>query len=304
MGALRITPKMLAERSLRHIQTQARKLMDLQEQLATGCRVNRPSDDPINARLAVNTRGVIQKNTQYVENIAFVTPNVVETDMAIVTVMDAFNRSWELTLQAVNGTNQQGQIDQIAVELNQLLESILDSANHESNNRYIFGGTKTSQPPYVETRNAVGEIVSVAYQGNTDDVLVKVSDTVNLKYNEPGPDVFDTDQDIFQLLIAIRDELRAGNTNNVQQVRLAEMDQGREQLLTALARVGSVQNRMDRVSLEHTDFNIHLHRRLSDAIDADFAELITDFNAQSNAYEAALNAAARAMAPSLMDYVR
>ena len=46
-----------------------------------------------------------------------------------------------------------------------------------------------------------------------------------------------------------------------------------------------------------------MQTQLSDAIDADYAEVITELNAQTNAFQAALSAAARAILPSLLDYV-
>ena len=52
MPAMRVTTQLLVDRSVRNINNQTNRLLTLQEQLATGLRVNRPSDDPIDARRA------------------------------------------------------------------------------------------------------------------------------------------------------------------------------------------------------------------------------------------------------------
>ena len=147
MGAMRVTTRLLIDRSLRHINLQSSRILDLQEQLATGLRVNRPADDPIAARRAVNTRSWLEKNEQYLANITFVTPVVEETNSSIETALSYFNRAWELTVQGSNGTYSQTQLDNIALEINQTLEGIFNTANHETNGRYIFAGTRTSAPP-------------------------------------------------------------------------------------------------------------------------------------------------------------
>jgi flagellar hook-associated protein 3 FlgL len=115
--------------------------------------------------------------------------------------------------------------------------------------------------------------------------------------------VFQSSQDIFQTLIGIRDDLLAGDQSSLQNARLTELDVAREQFSQAQSRVGAVQNRLDRTELEIEDFQVQLQELLSDSIDADFAEVLINLNAQSNAFQAALSAAARAIQPSLLDFI-
>ena len=56
MGASRITQRLMVDRVLRNLNRQSREILKLQEQLATGQRVNRPSDDPLAVRRAVNAQ--------------------------------------------------------------------------------------------------------------------------------------------------------------------------------------------------------------------------------------------------------
>ena len=303
MTALRVTTQLLVDRSVRNINNQTSRLLTLQEQLATGLRVNRPSDDPIDARRAVSIRSLIGKNEQYLANISMVNSPVAETNTSIETILSSFSRAWELTLRGANGTNAQSQLDALALEIDQILEGIFSTANHETNGRYLFGGTRTTAPPYEAVRNAAGEITAVNFVGNTEAVRVAISDVLDLQYNETGPDVLSETQDIFQTLIDVRDSLRAGDTGALGSVRLEEMETVRVQLTSALARVGSIQNRLDRSVEEFEEFTFQLQTQLSDAIDADYAEVITELNAQTNAFQAALSAAARAILPSLLDYV-
>lgn len=303
MAAIRVTQRLMSQRMLTNLQRQSRRLLDLQEQLATGLRVNSPSQGPLDARRAISARSEIATVQQYITNISNVGPQLLETTTTTQTVMDIIHRVRELTLQGGNGTNGQSNRAEIANEINQLLESAFSQANHQTNGRYIFGGTRTLNAPFVATRDANGDITAVTYDGNDDHMSVQVSSDVTVIANETGYDAFLSQQDIFQTLIAIRDDLLAGNLNNLQTVRIDEINAVQDQLLQSLARVGSVQNRLERLNSDHDDFLLQLRTVLSDAVDADFAEVMVSLNSETNAFQAALNATARVIQPSLLDFV-
>ncbi len=304
MGAIRVTQGMIVQRTLNNLDRQMRRLFNVQDQLATGYRVNKPSDDPIAVRRAVNTRALIGKNEQYLANIQYVTPHMTETASTIQTALDVVQRAKEVTLQGASGTNGQTQLDAIANEINQILEQQLAHANHQADGRYIFGGTRTLNQPYVATRDADGDITAVQYQGNQQYARAAIADGIKVPVNEPGAEVFQSDQDLFQTLIDVRDALRGGDQTALQNNHLSELDTVRDQMLVALARVGAVQNRLEHATANIEDFNVQLQELLSDTIDADYADTIVNLNVQSNAFQAALNAGSRVIQPSLLDFVR
>ena len=307
MAAVRVTQRLLVDRILNNLSDQSRELLKLQDQLATGRRVNKPSDDPLAARRALNAQNEISANNQYITNISTISPGLLESETTSLSVVDMLQRARELTLQGANGTNAQEQLDQIAIEVNQLLEGVLNQGNQITNDRYIFGGTRTSNPPFVATRDASGEIISVAYEGNDEDILIEISEGVQVVSNATGESVFQSTSastvDIYQMLIDVRDNLRAGDSNGLQ-TRLEELTMAQDQLLLAVSRLGATQNRINRVEDNLSVVNVQLQEVLSDNVDADFAEVTLNLNAQFNAYQAALNAGARVIQPSLLDFVR
>jgi len=294
----------MADRVLADLRLQSQRLLKIQDQLATGQRINAPSDNPIDVRRSIDTRTIIQKYQQYVDNVAMVTPQLDETTSMISLTTAALQRAYELTLQGANGTNSQEQMSYLAEEVNQLLEGVFENANHLTNGRYIFSGTRTATPAFSATRNAQGEITAVSYDGDANTIEIALADNLNLRINETGDRVFQGSVDIFQTLIAIRDELRAGNATSLSNVRLTELRTGLAQLSQAQARVGALQNRVNSVQNENEDYILQNQMLLSQIIDADYAETIVNLNVYQNAYQAALNAAARVLQPSLLDYVR
>ena len=71
-----------------------------------------------------------------------------------------------------------------------------------------------------------------------------------------------------------------------------------------MAQIGAVQNRLERLQSNLADFNIDFQELLSDKIDADFAETVLGLTVAETALNAALNAAARVLQPSLLDFIR
>ncbi len=306
MGTIRVTPGMLIDRVLTNLNYQQRQLLRLQEQLSTGQRVNRPSDDPMATRRAVAARAVMAQDEQYLTNISTISPYLLETETAVQTVENLRQRAYELTLQGSNNTNGQTQRDQIAIEINSILEDVLSQANHITNGRYIFGGSRTMNVPFVATRNANGEITAVAYQGNAEKFKIEVSAGVQVEVNEIGSEVFQqttgNSVDIFQTQINIRDALRVGNNAGVA-AGLQDITDAQDQLMVSVARQGTTQTRINQLDANLRDISEQQLKVISDNVDADFADVIVNLNAQSNAFQASLNAASRIIQPSLLDFL-
>ena len=302
MTVLRVTPQIIAQSTLQNLNGQIKKILELQEQLATGLKVNSPSDDATATGQAISARTAIAKQEQYLANMSAVGPQLSESESVLDTVIDVMQRAYELTTEGANGTFSQTQLDEIATEINQLLETVVSEGNHITDNRYIFAGTRTLQAPFEATRDADGNITAVAYVGNDESIEVAIGDNVSLVVNETGYDAFQSTQDIFQLLIDIRDDLSTGDQGSLSEVRLAEIDTAIDQLLMSLTRVGTIESRIESTTASAEDSIIRLKEVLSDAIDADYAETVVNLNVQSNAYQAALDAASRVIQPSLLDY--
>lgn len=303
MGSMRVTQGMMITRSLNDLNRITRRLFALQEELATGQKVNSPSDDPLAARRAVSIQTQIGINEQYLTNISTASPQLTESSSSIQTVISILQRVNELTIEGANGTLSQTQLDQIAVEVDQLLENVLTEANHETNGRYIFAGTRTLSTPFVATRDANGRITAVTYNGNDETIEIQAAGGALVQINESGVRAFQSNQDVFQLLIDIRDNLYSGDQAALQGQRLAELKTGLEQMLASLAKLGAIENRLDRMTINLEDNVTELQDTLSDNVDADYAETVLNLNAQTNAYTAALNATARVIQPSLLDFI-
>ncbi|MDQ1257782.1 MAG: flagellar hook-associated protein 3 FlgL [Candidatus Hydrogenedentes bacterium] len=303
MGMVRVTQQVLVQRTLKNLNANVMRIFKLQDRLATGHIASTPSDDPIAVRRAVNTQANIDRNEQYIRNAQNAEPQLTATASAVQSALDIVIRATELGVQASNGTYGNAQLSEIADEINQLLESMVVEGNREVNGRAIFGGTRTTESPFAAIRDANGEITAVNYVGNGEHIAIAIGDAPTTIVNETGSDAFLAQQNVFQTLIDMRDNLRAGDQNSIRYGALAELDTAMEQLLLSTTRVGAIQNRLERAANNTEDVNASLEELLSNTIDADLADTVLQLNAENNAYQAALNAGARVIQPSLLDFL-
>jgi flagellar hook-associated protein 3 FlgL len=179
---------MLFARALHDLRNSLVDSVKLQEQLATGRRVNRPSDDPVAAlrilplRAQVRDLGLMTDNAQ----LARETMNVGAA--ALEEASGLLQRVRELAVQAGNGTKSGSDLRTIGEEVDQLLQQMLGLANTNKAGQFLFGGTRTDAAPFrmVETDGRS----RVAYDGNQDAVSIEVAPGVRTTLNAPGDAIF------------------------------------------------------------------------------------------------------------------
>jgi len=171
---------------------QAAAMARLQEQISSGSRINRASDDPSAAYriLGLNSENRLLEN--YTDNIQQamdklgISSNIVGDIKSVIS-----NEKVHLT-QIASGTYSEGGRNQLAEEINDALEQVLTLANTRHMNQYLFGGGNTSTAPYVAQRSN-GEITSVTYEGSFDGRYVEVAPGLETNIFSVGDDIFRSD---------------------------------------------------------------------------------------------------------------
>ena len=109
--------------------------------------------------------------------------------------------------------------------------------------------------------------------------------------------------DIMGTLFVLTNALR-GDDQEGTGILLRNLDAGMQSLLDSRAEIGSRGLRLETLSSRLDDQKLTFTKRLSEVEDADITELITQLATHENNYRAALNATARIIQPSLMDFLR
>ena len=164
------------------------RFSQLQTEVATGRRVNRPSDDPAAALRILPLRGDIRDLEQLSSNVSLARETLNTSTASLEDGSSIMQRVRELTTQASNGTLSGSDRQSIAAEVDQLLSQMLGIANSRRGDRYLFGGTETGSPPF-SLENQGGRTRGV-YNGNRDSLEVDVAPGVTTGLNVPGDSIF------------------------------------------------------------------------------------------------------------------
>lgn len=175
----------------------SKALASLQEQTYTGSRINRTSDDPSAAYRVLGLDSQQRTVANYMDNIA---EAISSLEMSADVLLDMTNSITDMTVdlsQILSGTyglDQEGQAarERLAQQINDILESMVSSANTRHIDQYLFAGTSTGSAPYSVLREN-GEIVSVTYQGSHEDRTIQVASGIQTDIFFSGNDVFSAD---------------------------------------------------------------------------------------------------------------
>ncbi|MDQ3820436.1 MAG: flagellar hook-associated protein FlgL, partial [Acidobacteriota bacterium] len=124
------------------------RLAEAQEQLSSGKRINRPSDDPAGAGAILRIHTSQEIGEQFRRSVASVKDRLSVADGALDSYERWLDKARSLLAQgATNTTGSTGRAS-IADEIDGLRAEILSAANMRSNEQYVFGGTRQTAPPF------------------------------------------------------------------------------------------------------------------------------------------------------------
>ena len=227
------------------------RVAELNEQVATGKRINRPSDDPgrisqlHNVRQQLANQDVYKKNSSQAEQLL----NVADTSLK--DIHATLTEARELAIQFVNETYNADQRGEAANVTDSLFERALSSANVKFNERYIFAGTAYDSPAYDATGN---------YDGSTEAPETVVGDGLTVKTGFDGSDLLTVSSDMFGAMENLKTALNADDTAGIVSA-LDDIDAALTDVEKARVEVGGEMRR----SLDASDLASNLEVELTQA---------------------------------------
>jgi len=170
----------------------ALRLAALQEQAASGARVNRPSDAPNDAYRILRLRAQMQSIETYGKNLDHVVRDLEMAHSVLSEISNAVTEAKQVLTQASGGIYGEHNQPTFAARIDSILEQAFSLANTQSLGRYVFAGTHAAAAPFLAER-VEGRIVRVDYQGGYDDLPVPVAAGVEHPGLLIGRNVFGAD---------------------------------------------------------------------------------------------------------------
>ncbi len=119
------------------------------EQISSGKRVNRPSDDPAAAERISQFRNILRTTERRLQTVNEGIGRLNLSDKVLEQAGNTFQRAGELAVGMRNDTNTAVERRNAAQEVQQLILGLTGIANTQLNGRFVFAGNETQTEPYV-----------------------------------------------------------------------------------------------------------------------------------------------------------
>jgi len=297
---MRITPGMTATNALFNLQKGRTRLNLLQEQIASGLVINRPSDDPISTRQLLDMNNKIESGEQHLSNISKSNLWLSMTDTALEGIAEVVKQAKVLAGTITSGSSDQTVRENAISQFTELKKQLVDLGNTQLGDQYIFAGFDNNSPPFSITNNDFG--------GTSDDISVEISQNSTLAINIKGDNLLKGtgsygSVDILETLDDLIASIGANDPADIQ-AAAADLDSFADQITNARSDVAARMTRLESAETMITQNQNTLSSIISDMQNVDYMEAAVELTAQQTAFEAALSATAKISQMSLLDYLR
>ena len=266
--------------------------------LATGTRINKPSDDPAGAAQMVSNSAQRSQADTFLRSITSVTGLLQTADSTLNSVVTALQRAISLGIEGANGTlSNSGRAD-VASELAGIKQQLLSLANTPYQGEFIFSGTSTVQPFVADPTSPSG----VTYNGNFGTNKVEVGQNYSLQINQPGSQLFTSASgNVFQ---SISDLINALQTNNNIGSAVSEVSDAYNHITGQRVFYGNALNQLQAQQNYLNSEKVDLATAADSISATDMAATSTAFTQSQVAIQADLAVMSRVSQASLFDYLK
>ena len=251
------------------------ELAQVNEQVATGKKINRLSDSPFSTSLLHNLRHAISEQQEYQRAANTSVSMQYAIENALSTAENLMISAKEFAVQFSNDTYSDDQLQLGISEVDTILEEMHGLANTQFMDRYVFAGTGYDIQPFDST---------YTYQASNDLMKDHVSPITEVVTGMDGSAVFQGNVDIFQTLQDLSTALTNGDADGVRNT-LEGLNTGISQITEARATIGTNM----RLATDMLDISIGLEEQfsieLSNTEDADMAEVLRRFSEVQTQYD-------------------
>ena len=307
---MRITAANAFDTSVASLQRRQQELTDAQEQLTSGKRVRRASDDPADAARAERALAA-QKRAEAQQRALDASRSAMQlTESTLGTAGELLQQVRERLIAAGNGSYTDSERQQLAEEVRGLRNDLLGLANRSDGaGRYLFGGQGADRPPFVDAPGGVvydaapGELQAAAGESTPLSVDGRAAWLQASDPTAPG-----TPLSVFDALDRAVAELSTPGRTPAQVATTVSEGIGRVDVVAGnlghfRARTGEALNRVDSIGERLAQNKLDAQSERSAAEDLDMLAAISDFQARQSGYDAALKTYSMVQRMSLLQYL-
>ena len=190
----RSTAFSIGSRSIFYANVHNSNLLKYQNQISSGIRIDRPSQDPIAFRQTTSLVSRITELNSDRSSLSNAEAILNTSTVQLQEYADLMVRAKTLTQQGIQAFDD-NERNAFAIEVEGILNGIQRLANSEFNGSYLYGGTKPIGVPFSFAEPAVaGQTMQVTYSGGNDNSVALVGQSVSVETYYNGSEVFGSSQ--------------------------------------------------------------------------------------------------------------
>lgn len=265
----------------------------LQEQISSGKRINRPSDDPNAYAVAEEMETLGNQLDRRKSTIESARSFVDRTQQVLDGLGDLFSQAKEEGLRAANDSVSDSDREAIAQKLRSLKDEVVNQLNARHNDEYLFAGNRTTTKPF----NPDGTVNAPSYNAINGKRTRAVGRDQTLAVNITGAELhqYDDNPNKTKTITGALDGLigavdpNDGVTKDIQ-TQLGEVTAARDHVISMGAKAGTIGNRLTAAKEQLETAKLNAQKRQSDAEDANLAKAASKLQQKQTQLQAALKA--------------
>ncbi|NWO06237.1 MAG: flagellar hook-associated protein FlgL [Alteromonadaceae bacterium] len=183
---IRISSQQIFNGGINRLQGINSNLVDTQQQISTGKKVNKPSDDPVAAARILKLDQELRQNDSYTRNATLADNRLKQEENSLQSSVDIIQRVRELTVEAGSGSLSPNDRQSIAAELKERLGQLANIANtQDASGEYIFSGFQGQTPAFA--KDGFGDW---KYQGDEGQRVLEIDEGVTVPISDHGKGIF------------------------------------------------------------------------------------------------------------------
>lgn len=297
---MRVTFNSFHDESLTLLNREASRQSRLQNQVTSGQKISRADEDPQVAQKVLDLQTTSAQTQQFYRNAGYALDISRSSYSAVDDLRKVSDRAGELA-GGVSALTTPEVFKTAAAEVDGLIEQALSAASQKFDGKYLLSGTKSDTAPFLATRDAQGKLTGVSYAGAAQGPSIQISESARVSPWLDGASNAGAG-DFINKLVALRDALQSGDAAAVSAQRPG-LQAAEDTVLGTLGRLGAQQQRLEAAQDSASAQYDEATARIGRYNDVDLPQAMVDFTKSQTAYQAGLQATAKIMSHSLLEYL-
>ena len=304
---MRVTNNTMIHSIVRYLTRQNEALFDRQNIIASGKKINKPSDDPLGMGRVLDYRQTIASIEQYQTNIqrGKTRLDVVEVNLDLVDDLLEVVRA--IAQDETGGTTESRQ--RAAESLKDVYDQILDQANSKFNDNYLFSGYQTKTAPFSrdDTQATTFDQFTVTYNGDAGDMQFIVADNTTITMQADGQPIFhDAASGGINIFDVMRDLIVGLENDDTAAISIQSglLEQGETQIQDIRSANAPILYQLQTTENHWEYYKPKIEDLLGTEENADITRAVVELQSLELAYQSTLATAARIIQPGLISFLQ